>query len=418
MAQALRINAKAKVVNENIVHFMHNGREHIMIPSFTLPDNVIMNGGLYPADEIAKSFHTLKDTPAPISHPTVNGKAVPASRMEAINAHYCGAWNAKVERCEKSKRIYIEKWVDVEFAQRTEDGQRLLDAINNGEVLHTSTGLFCQREPAPPGTAGYTWIARNMRFDHDAILFDEPGAATPEQGVGLMVNSDELVVNALLPELETNAALENSYGQKRDRLQAALREVYGSKDCFPHVEDFNDSAVIFYQSGYKKVSYEFDGAGVVLGDTVIEMQVKTDFVAKGATVVTSLALTGNSVECEPTQPLIDPEKTDDMEKEEIAQAIADGIKAALTPVVNRLDAAEAENAKLREAMETNSKNEDAANRAAIIAAKPELEMTANALSGAALANLASQFVQADNLAVGGLRTNGRQAPDFNSYEGV
>lgn len=414
MAQALRINAKAKVVNENIVHFMHNGREHIMIPSFTLPDNVVMNGGLYPADEIAKSFHTLKDTPAPVSHPTINGKAVSASRMEAINAHYCGVWNAKVERCESSKRVYIEKWVDVEFASRSEDGQRLLDAINNGEILHTSTGLFCEREPAPPGTAGYTWIARNMRFDHDAILFDEPGAATPEQGVGLMVNSEELVVNALLPELETNAALENSYGQKRDKLQAAIREVYGSKDNFPYVEDFNDSSVIFYSSGYKMVGYELDGAGVVLGDTVTEMQVKTDFVAKGPVVVTSLALTGNSVECDPVKPIIEPEKPDDMNPEELKKAIAD----ALEPVVNRLDAAEQENRALREALETNSKNEDAANRAAIIAAKPELEITANSLKGEPLAKLAAQFVQADTLAVGGLRTNSRQTPDFNQYEGV
>lgn len=416
--QTLRVNATAKVANENIEYFMHNGREHIRIPSFTLPDNVVMNGGLYPADEIAKSFHTLKDTPAPISHPTINGVAVSSLRPEAINAHYCGAWNAKVERCAKSKRIYIEKWVDVEFASRTEDGKRLLDAINNGDVLHTSTGLFCEREPAPPGTAGYKWIARNMRFDHDAILFDEPGAATPEDGVGLMVNSADLVVNALLPTLETNAALENSYGQKREKLQAAIREVYGTNDCHPYVEDFNDSAVIFYANGYKMVSYALDGAGVVLGDTTTEMQVRTDFVAKGATVVTTLALEGNSVQCEPVEPITEPEKTDDMNETEVAAAIAAGIKEAMTPVVNRLDKAEAENKALREALETNSKQADAENRAAIIAAKPELEMVANSLSGKPLEDLAAQFVKAAPLASGAMQTNSGKEKAFTDYEGV
>jgi hypothetical protein len=47
-----------------------------------------------------------------------------------------------------------------------------------------------------------------MEFDHDAILLDEPGAATPEQGVGMMVNKavtadgDKIdVINSAFEEL-------------------------------------------------------------------------------------------------------------------------------------------------------------------------------------------------------------------------
>jgi hypothetical protein len=29
-----------------------------------------------------------------------------------------------------------------------------------------------------------------MQFDHIAILLDEPGAGTPEEGVGMFVNAD------------------------------------------------------------------------------------------------------------------------------------------------------------------------------------------------------------------------------------
>ena len=40
-----------------------------------------------------------------------------------------------------------------------------------------------------------------MHFDHDAILLDEDGAATPEQGVGMLVNGKEIkVVNSSVEE--------------------------------------------------------------------------------------------------------------------------------------------------------------------------------------------------------------------------
>lgn len=417
MKQTLHVNASGKVTGE-IKRVMHNGREHFVIPSFTLPDNIIMNGGMYPAEEIAKSFKSLEGTLAPVGHPVVNGKPIIATRPEAINAHYVGVWNHKVVRDESSKRVYIEKWVDIEFASKFEQGQRLLDAINAGLPLHTSTGLHCEREQAAPGTAGYTWIARNMRFDHDAILFDEPGAATPESGVGLMVNSADLVVNAHLPALETNQALENSYGEKKERLQAALREVYGTASDSPWVEDFSDSAVIFYMGGYKMVSYELDGPAVVLGDTVTEMRSRTEFVAKGATVVTSLALVGNGVECEPVKPIDEPESDLEMKPEELQAAIA----KALEPVTARLDAVTEENKALRESLETNTKRADEENRAAVVAAKPELELVANSLSGEPLVALLASVQTAAPLASGRMQTNSAKQGDalaqFDSYEGA
>lgn len=414
MKNALRVNAMSRVDNDRIQRITHNGREHLVIPSFTLPDNVVMNGGLYPADEIAKSFKTLEGTLAPVGHPTVNGKAVIATRAEAINAHYHGVWNHKVTRDEGSKRVYVEKWVDVEFAERSEMGRALLDAINSGQPLHTSTGLHCEREMVTNGAAGYSWVARNMRFDHDAILFDEPGAATPEDGVGLMVNSAELVVNAMLPPLQTNKALENSYSQKRDLLNAAIREVFGSGDSCPYVEDFNDSAVIFWQSGsYRMTSYEMDGAALVLSDTVTDMVARTEFVAKGSTVVTTLALEANSVQSEPVKPIDNSEKPQDMNADELKAALT----LALAPVNDQLTALQAENKALRESMETNSKKADSEHRAAIKAARPELEMVANSLSGEPLEALAASLQVAAPIKSGAFQHNSKST-GFKEYEGV
>src|SRR5690606_13959760 len=96
-----------------------------------------------------------------------------------------------------------------------------IDAINAGQPIHTSTGLLCQREPAPKGAEGYQWIARNMQFDHDAILLDEPGAATPEQGVGMMVNGVAIeVITANVADAVMTPEFSNE--AKRERLRAAL----------------------------------------------------------------------------------------------------------------------------------------------------------------------------------------------------
>ena len=61
----------ASLVNKDAVRReVINGIEHIVISSFTLPDDIVMNGGLYPAEEIANSFASLERTLAPIEHPS------------------------------------------------------------------------------------------------------------------------------------------------------------------------------------------------------------------------------------------------------------------------------------------------------------------------------------------------------------
>lgn len=176
-----------------------DGVEHIVVESYTLPDNIVMNGGLYPAEEIASSFQSLERTLAPVEHPQdKDGNFIPASDPEAIHNFYAGAYNTNVSRVDG--RVRIEKRINVIEALKTERGRRLLDRIAEletnaeGRPIHTSVGVFLEVEPIPePKTnaAGleYSWIARNMVFDHDAILLDSIAAAQPHQGVGMAVNA-------------------------------------------------------------------------------------------------------------------------------------------------------------------------------------------------------------------------------------
>lgn len=192
--ERIRANVRCSVNASKIRKEKRDGRDVIVVPSYTLPDNIIMNGILYPAEEIAKSYKTLENTPAPLSHPTVNGMFVSAKSPLGLNLGYFGAWNANVSQVDG--RVFVEKIIDVERAQESKLGQRVLAALEEGKPIHTSTGLLMNlRECTSSDLAD--WEGYDMEFDHDAILLDEDGAATPEQGVGMLVNDARVrVVNS------------------------------------------------------------------------------------------------------------------------------------------------------------------------------------------------------------------------------
>lgn len=186
MSERIRVNVRALANTKAVRREKRNGRDVVIVPSATLPDDVIMNGIMYPADEIEKSYKSLNRAPAPLGHPLINNQFVSARDPEGINLGWVGAWNENVRR--ENGRVFLDKVIDVEVASRSDGGKAVLNAIDKAEPVHTSTGLYCDLEAAN-GDAEYKHIARNIEFDHDAILIGEDGAATPDQGVGMFVNS-------------------------------------------------------------------------------------------------------------------------------------------------------------------------------------------------------------------------------------
>ncbi len=237
----VRINIRSLANTAAIRKEKRNGRDVIIVPSATLPDNIVMNDIMYPADEIEKSFEGLNRTPAPLGHPTINGKFVSASDPEGINVGWIGAWNENVRR--EKGRVFLDKVIDIARANESDGGKAVLAAIEKGGPIHTSTGLYCMMEAAN-GDVPYKNIAREIVFDHDAILLDAEGAATPEQGVGMLVNSkgeeEEVeVINSAIDEADRDLdwALDSAVRalEKRqraplmERLKAALIEAFGSE---------------------------------------------------------------------------------------------------------------------------------------------------------------------------------------------
>ena len=186
------INKSSKITKETI-----NNKEHYVIRDVVpVVDDVVMNNGLYPKEEIDKSYSSINGNLMPIGHPKVDGQFVSASNAKAINDYYGGAWAENVHK--DQDKVLLDCYVDIEFARNHEKGKQLLerlDAMFNGEdvnPIHVSTGLILNKVYKAGRSKGkpYDWVATNMQFDHVAILLNEQGAATPNEGVGMFVNSE------------------------------------------------------------------------------------------------------------------------------------------------------------------------------------------------------------------------------------
>lgn len=398
-----RVNVRVAVNAASIRREQHNGREHIVIPSFTLPDEVIMNGGLYPHDEIEKAYASLEGTLAPLGHPQVDGEYVSARQPEAINSYHVGAWNRNVKRV--GNRISVEKWLDVEYAKNTEGGRQVLSAIDKGEPVHTSTGIFLDREMTP-NADGYDWIARNMSLDHDAILLNEQGAATPEDGVGMMVNKT-LVINSVLPTVNEDA-LDDSYGEKLAILSEAVKERFATSDSYAYVQDFDDRALIYVTpEGTYTIDYHYEGDNPILTGESKVVTVETSYKVKTNAIMANLKAMVKYFSTK-TKPPVQANVIEevDMTPEQV-QAIVD---KALEATNASLASVQAENEKLKAdvlaantAIQANAEAGLKDKRAAVSAVHGEV--VANALSGEALDAMFASVQTAAGILSGAPATN-------------
>ncbi|EPS4512686.1 DUF2213 domain-containing protein [Klebsiella aerogenes] len=186
------VNSASNITTETI-----DGKPHIVVRGITpVVDDIVMNRKLYPAAEIEKAYNTLERNPMPLGHPKVDGKHVSARDVRAVNEYHVGAWLQNVSH--KDGKVTGDMYVNRQYAESSEKGKRLINRLDemlagtNQDPIHISTGLLYSGIAANGESKGkkYNEIATNMMFDHVAVLLDEPGAGTPEEGVGIFVNAE------------------------------------------------------------------------------------------------------------------------------------------------------------------------------------------------------------------------------------
>lgn len=186
------VNSASNITTETI-----DGKPHIVVRGITpVVDDIVMNRKLYPAAEIEKAYNTLERNPMPLGHPKVDGKHVSARDVRAVNEYHVGAWLQNVSH--KDGKVTGDMYVNRQYAESSGKGKRLINRLDgmlsgaNADPIHISTGLLYSGITANGESKGkkYNEIATNMMFDHVAVLLDEPGAGTPEEGVGIFVNAE------------------------------------------------------------------------------------------------------------------------------------------------------------------------------------------------------------------------------------
>ncbi len=175
-----------------------NGREYLVTTLTTIVPGVLpgSKGDLYyPPNEIARNVKDWDQTPLVVYHPTDElGRNISAKSKKVLA-------NSGVGFVEKSKykgKLQHEGWFDVQkvtnYDKKLSPENKLLPRIKAGKAIELSTGLFTENEKAPEGSIApdgraYSAIARNYRPDHIAILPDQVGACSLNDGCGVNVNA-------------------------------------------------------------------------------------------------------------------------------------------------------------------------------------------------------------------------------------
>lgn len=415
----MQVNITTKVNSKSIRREVYNNKEHWVLPSYTLPANVVMNGGLYTAEQIDAHYTGLEGTLAPLGHPTLNGEFVSAFSPEGINQGHIGAWNRNVKKA--GNRVYLEKWVDIEVAKQSEKGREFLErveAIERGEdvpPIHTSMAAFLNEdEPTDEQAAtGAKWVADIVKMDHDAILLNEVGAATPEQGVGLMVNADL----ATPIKANTGALIGESYRERESRLDRAAKERFATvSDDYAWVADFTDTQVVIITNGgaAQIYGYKSEGGKITFDDTGTAVARQESWVA----VVTNKFLSifkpqeKPATNSEGDMPLTTEEKQELVT--EIGKGLAANFAEALKPITDKVEALQANQNKLSESLTANSRAEEKVKRDAVAAKFGEV--VANSLSGEALETMFKELGEPAPLGTNsGQSQTETGAPDATKY---
>ena len=295
------VNSASNITTETI-----DGKPHIVVRGITpVVDDIVMNRKLYPAAEIEKAYNTLERNPMPLGHPKVDGKHVSARDVQAVNEYHVGAWLQNVSH--KDGKVTGDMYVNRQYAESSEKGKRLINRLDemlagtNSDPIHISTGLLYSGIAANGESKGkkYNEIATNMMFDHVAVLLDEPGAGTPDEGVGIFVNAEgdeqEIEVANLADAADctregmlnkTRFFFTNASNFSFDDIQRAisdkLREGAGEDKWLWPETVWPDSFIYRDDTRYLKQKYLIDDAGkaVFVGEPVEVVRKPTEYEIK------------------------------------------------------------------------------------------------------------------------------------------
>jgi hypothetical protein len=232
-----------------------DGKSYKVVPMVMLVEGV-HNGSvgpyLYTEEAISARPEIWNMKPVVVFHPensiTACTKEIVESRGIGIimNSHYDNGLKA-------------EAWIDPDKLKKVDKkvGNKIGKAMEKGEMLELSTGLFADSDETP-GEWGdkkekFNGTLTNLAADHLAVLPNQKGACSIEDGAGFIRNSDgeQIEVSKSWSQYFENLGV-NALRQQLVSLIAKDKEYRWVDDIDPDTQTFiwSDEKTI-YRQGYK-----------------------------------------------------------------------------------------------------------------------------------------------------------------------
>lgn len=259
----------------------YEGKEHLVIPVVMMVEGVHHGsaGAIYHSIEELGRFPGAWDgIPVVVRHPQdEEGNYVSANSPEILAEYKVGRiFHTHVD----GKKLKSEAWVLQ--SKLSSVSPMANEKVTNNEIMEVSVGVYTENEQVEGEYADekYTAIARNHRPDHLALLPDEKGACSTEDGCGLGVNSQtkpemtEASAVKFLRKLAFFAVNKQGYTVIMDSLRRLLNtmdndasyhwieEIYD--EYFIYVKETREAGSKMYKQGYSTV----DNAVELVGEPI------------------------------------------------------------------------------------------------------------------------------------------------------
>lgn len=201
--------------------FTHEDKEVLSVPVVAIVEGVL-NSYFVPEEEFGKFVNSWEGIPVPVDHPQVNGMFVSANIPDILASRNIGRFHNVTADGGKLKG---EMWVYLADAEK-KGFSEIVERLKRNEKIEVSTAYFADTEKKRGTFNGvdYSGVHRNLRPDHLAILPDDIGACSIENGCGTFQNKQKGTVMSLFTNvLEALGLKANEYKDKEEEIMSLIK---------------------------------------------------------------------------------------------------------------------------------------------------------------------------------------------------
>lgn len=261
-----------------------DGQDFLVVPVVMMTEGVHHGSGyptFYSEEALSQYVGTWNGRPVPIHHPEESGGYVSATMTPQVYEQWNVGTLFNVHFADKALRG--EAWINVNKIRQK--SPKTYEMLQSGEAMDVSIGVFPDLVPTSGTWNGETYsaVAYNLRPDHLALLPDQRGACSWEDGCGVRVNSEneeamdekQFKAYALKNKIRIQDPVVNAMDDGLMQKVNAVRSALYAKDVLEdgpnykshYLEDFDAEGALVYsvqtnsgQKYYQTTYSESDGA--------------------------------------------------------------------------------------------------------------------------------------------------------------